>query len=74
MIHIFEENQEENASHHTGNGHIAFIRGLHHQRPARTDVQELGKVLSRILAGDVNADLSGLPEKWRKAAEKELKS
>jgi len=35
------------------------------------EMRELGRVLSRILAGDTNADLSGLREEWREMIERE---
>jgi len=36
------------------------------------EMRELGGVLSRILVGDMNADLSGLTEEWREAVEKAI--
>ena len=36
------------------------------------EVCELGRVLSRIMVGDVRVDLSGLPDGLREAVRKEL--
>ncbi len=38
------------------------------------EMRELGRVLSRILAGDTNADLSGLPDEWREAVKKSMQT
>ena len=40
---------------------------------APKEVQELGRVLSRIMIGDKNVDLSGLPEEWAEAVRDGLK-
>jgi len=37
------------------------------------EMRELGRVLSRILAGDAKVDLSGLREEWREMVEKRMK-
>jgi hypothetical protein len=37
---------------------------------APKEVQELGRVLQRIMIGDKNVDLSGLPEEWAEAVRK----
>ncbi|OQY88393.1 MAG: hypothetical protein B6D38_08480 [Anaerolineae bacterium UTCFX1] len=38
---------------------------------APREVQELGKVLQRIMLGDKNMDLSGLPKEWVEVIEKD---
>jgi hypothetical protein len=38
---------------------------------APKEVQELGRVLQRIMLGEKNVDLSGLREEWREAVRKE---
>ena len=39
---------------------------------APREVQELGRVLQRIMLGDKNVDLSGLREEWAEAVRKAL--
>jgi hypothetical protein len=37
---------------------------------APKEVQELGRVLQRIMAGVKDVDLSGLPEEWREVIQR----
>jgi hypothetical protein len=37
---------------------------------APKEVQELGKVLQRVMLGARNVDLSGLPEEWREVIQR----
>jgi hypothetical protein len=37
---------------------------------APAEVRELGRVLSRLMAGDARVDLSALPREWREAVER----
>ncbi len=39
---------------------------------APREVQELGRVLSRIMLGDKNVDLSGLREEWAEMVKKAI--
>ena len=65
--------QSGREKHPEAEGYFKSVQEMAADASVPAEMRELGRVLSRIMAGDTKVDLSALTSQLREAVEKELK-